>query len=189
MRAMDSMRQKLLPLRLYRMNTGSLTEAELEAFAAGLDLVYEQLELLTREAYISTAQNWGLSMRERVFGSERSELTAAVRREMLLYRSAVTVNDNNRESMERAMLAVGLRAQVFEHPREQRLDVVCHEVLDQKMTHYRLMQAALRFLPAHLEILFDFGKITWGYLLGLDKTFAELEEYDLTWKDIFLRES
>lgn len=188
MRAMDSMRQKLLPLRLYRMDGGSLVEAELSAAAAGLDLIYERLEQLMREAFVPTAQDLGLSVRERIFGSERGELSAAVRREMLLYRGAVTVNDNNRESIERALLSCGLRAQLFENPRAQRLDVVCHEILDQTMTQYRLMQTALRFLPAHLEIVFDFGKITWAYLLGLDKTFAQLEEYGLTWEEIFRRE-
>ncbi|WP_283610841.1 hypothetical protein [Faecalispora anaeroviscerum] len=181
---MDSIREKLLPLRLYRMDGSSRVEAELSAVAEGLDLVYQALENLTQEAFVPTAQGVGLAMLERTFGSERTDLPLELRREMLLYRGAVTVNDNTKQSVERALLSVGLRAQLWESPREQKLYVICYEVLDQKMTRYRLKESALRFLPAHLEIIFDFGKVTWDYLHKTEKTFLKLAELEYTWEQI-----
>lgn len=178
------MREKLFPLRLYRIDGKSKVEAELSAAAKGLDLVYEALESLTQEAFVPTAQGLGLAMRERTFGSERTDLPLELRREMLLYRGAVTVNDNTRQSVERALLSIGLRAELWEAPREQKLYVISREVLDQKMTRYQLKQSALRFLPAHLEIIFDFGKVTWAYLQETEKTFLQLEEPGYTWEQI-----
>lgn len=184
MRAMDSMREKLLPLRLYRMDGESRVEAELSAAAEGLDLVYQALERLTQEAFVETAEGLGFAMRELAFGSERTDLPLELRREMLLYRGAVTVNDNTKESVERALFSIGLRAELWEAPREQKLYVICYEVLDQQVTRYRLKQSALRFLPAHLEIIFDFGKVTWAYLQETEKTFQQLEEPEYTWEQI-----
>ena len=56
--------------------------------------------------------------------------------------------------------------------------------MDQQVTRYRLEQSALRFLPAHLEIIFDFGKVTWAYLQETEKTFQQLEEPGYTWEQI-----
>lgn len=184
MRAMDSLKNKLQPLRLYRLDGSSRVEAELTAMAAGLDLVYQALEELTQEAFVPTAQGMGLGMRELSFGSERPDLPMGLRRNMLLYRGAVTVNDNTKRSLEQAMLSIGIRAELFEVPEEQKLYVLCREVLDQSVTRYRLMQAALQFLPAHLEILFDFGKVTWSYLDKTEKTFQELETPGYSWAQI-----
>lgn len=184
MRAMDSLKLKLQPLRLYRFDGNSRVEAELTAAAAGLDLAYQALEELTQEAFVPTAQSIGLAMRELSFGSERADLPMGLRRSMLLYRGAVTVNDNTKQSLEQALLSIGIRAELFEVPEEQKLYVLCREVLDQSVTRYRLKQAALQLLPAHLEILFDFGKVTWSYLNNTEKSFQELENPGYTWAQI-----
>lgn len=184
MRAMDSLKNKLLPLRLYRFDGNTRVEAELTAAAAGLDLVYQALEELTQEAFLPTAQELGLAMRELSFGSERADLPTELRREMLLYRGAVTVNDNTKQSLEQALQSIGIRAELWEAPEEQKLYVLSHEVLDQSVTRYRLKQAALQLLPAHLEILFDFGKITWSYIKNTEKPFQELENSGYTWAQI-----
>lgn len=184
MRAMDSMLEKLRPLGLYHLTGHSLVEAELMALASGLDLVYETLESLEQEAFVSTAESEGLDMREQTFGAKRTELPLSIRKEMLLRRGAITVNDCTKASLDRALLAVGLRASVHEMPSEESLNINCIEVLDTKTRRSDLVRAASRYLPAHLLLDFDFGKVTWGYLAQSDKCFHELEADEYTWQQI-----
>ena len=184
MRALDSMVQKLRPMGLYRLTGNTIVEAELAAAAQGLDCVYEELDRLLQEAFLPTARELGLAMRELAFGSERKDLSLNHRRDMLMHRNAVTVNDNTKEGMERTLLAVGIRASIFENPREQKLYISCVELLDQTMERARLVDSVIRFLPAHLELSFDFGKITWDYLHQTEKNFGELARADLTWEQI-----
>ena len=184
MRAMDSMLEKLIPLDLYHLEEGSLVRAELLSMAKGLDIVYEALECLEQEAFVATASGFGLEMREQAFGAKRAETPLATRREMLLRRGAVTLNDCTKESIEQALLGVGLRALVQEMPGRQQLHINCVEVLDHTARRSDLVRAAERYLPAHLELDFDFGKVTWAYLEGTGKSFAELEALEYTWDEI-----
>lgn len=184
MRAMDSMLEKLSPLGLYRLSEGSLIMAELLSMASGLDILYEELERLEQEAFVVTANGLGLEMREQAFGAKREETPLATRREMLLKRGAVTVNDCTKESLQQALLAVGLRALVQEIPGRQSLYINCIEQLDKTARRSDLVRAAVRYLPAHLDCDFDFGKITWEYLEQTAKSFAKLEELEYTWEDI-----
>ena len=78
------MRGKLQPLRLYTLAPGSETDHELHAYAAGLDPMFHELTVAAREAFIQTAESYGLSEREKFIEKEKAELSAASRRELLL---------------------------------------------------------------------------------------------------------
>ena len=84
MSSYDSMRGKLQPLRLYTLAPGSETDHELHAYAAGLDPMFHELTVAAREAFIQTAESYGLSEREKFIEKEKAELSAASRRELLL---------------------------------------------------------------------------------------------------------
>lgn len=57
----------LRPLRVYRLDEGSLSGAELYAAGEGLDAAAEALEKAVREGVLMTAEDEGLSRRERLF--------------------------------------------------------------------------------------------------------------------------
>ena len=57
----------LRPLRVYRLDEGSLSGAELYAAGEGLDAAAEALEKAAREGVLMTAEDEGLSRRERLF--------------------------------------------------------------------------------------------------------------------------
>ena len=181
MRAADSIYAKLRPLGVYSLTGGTLVDAELKAYEAGLDLIYEALELLERENFIATARDEGLALRELAFGPRRDDLPAEARRSMLLYRGAVTVNDFDRESIVHAMHAVGLEVAVSEDVPGKRLYLNCLSVLDANKSRERLTEEAALFLPAHLEAEFDFGYLTWDYIDQTDRSFDGWDALDYTW--------
>ena len=79
-----SMKSKLAPTGLYGLEPGSEVDCELTAYAAGLQPLFQQLDEIEREAFIVTAQTYGLSERELFTGSEKSDLPVETRRSYLL---------------------------------------------------------------------------------------------------------
>ena len=136
------------------------------------------------QSWIALAESYGLESRERMAGALRPELSLAARREMLLYRGAVTSNDFTRESIERALVAAGFRASVTEYGGNQNLYVNCLELLDASITAERAMAAAAEFLPAHLGCDYDFSPLTWTWIEQKEWTFAQMDAKDLSWQQI-----
>lgn len=67
----------LRPLRVYRLDEGSLSGAELYAAGEGLDAAAEALEKAVREGVLMTAEDEGLSRRERLFSRVGARTTPA----------------------------------------------------------------------------------------------------------------
>ena len=67
----------LRPLRVYRLDEGSLSGAELYAAGEGLDAAAEALEKAVREGVLMTAEDEGLSRRERLFSRVGARTTAS----------------------------------------------------------------------------------------------------------------
>lgn len=96
---------QLRPLRLYRLDSSTLVDAELAAYAAGIGFWEDTLDTLERELFVTTALDYGLSLREQLFGGSNPSLPLSDRREMLLYRGGITAADCTREGIERAVAA------------------------------------------------------------------------------------
>ena len=131
MSSYDSMRGKLQPLRLYTLAPGSETDHELHAYAAGLDPMFHELTVAAREAFIQTAESYGLSEREKFSEKEKAELSAASRRELLL--GSEQPYDERTPSGFQAFLEniCGLAEAHFqEHPSRERLDIYIDDVLE-----------------------------------------------------------
>ena len=79
-----SMKAKLAPLGIYTLAEGSVTDCELKAYAAGIDRLFDTLDIVERESFIETAETYGLSEREKSADKEKPELPVNTRRELLL---------------------------------------------------------------------------------------------------------
>ncbi len=60
MDVLTMLREKLDGCGLYDLQQGTVVYAELAAYAAGLQMIYDQLEELERELFITTAEDRGL---------------------------------------------------------------------------------------------------------------------------------
>lgn len=84
MTAYQSMKQKLLPLGLYRLDDGDALDMELTVYGEELDRLYDALDELLREAFIETAEGYGLDCREHFTGAVHTDETVERRRERQL---------------------------------------------------------------------------------------------------------
>ena len=185
MNIIDSMKEKLSVFSIYDLDKqNSLVLAELNAYKKGLDIIKESLDELERECFLSTAQDFGLDLREKVFTSKKDDLTFDERREMLKYRYSITSNDFNKSSIEKALIAAGIRCYIIENPGNQSFYINCLERFDTTLSQEESQSSAEKFLPAHLSYEFDFRPLQWSQIEERDLTFQEMDNADLTWNEI-----
>ena len=178
------MQQVLKPLSLYKLSDDTLIHAELLTYSIEFDTLINSLNELERECFISTATDFGLSLREKIFGPIRLDLTQSSRREMLLYRGAITSNDFNLEAMAKSLVSVGIKGYIIEKPSLYQIHINCLELLDDSRSQAQVEIEAKKFLPAHLEAIFDFRPLQWVQIDAMDKTCLEMDNKDYTWAQI-----
>ena len=86
--------------------------AELAAYAKGLELVYDTLSHVRRDAFVQTAEEDGLKAFESLFRVVPSVDSMENRRAMLLTRGAVTPADHTVEAMQKQLLAAGINGKL-----------------------------------------------------------------------------
>ena len=87
MNSFDSMKTKLESTGLYKVTAKSNIRAELLVYAEGLNTEFDMLETMERELFIDTAENCGITERERFVGKINADYPLEKRREMLKYLS------------------------------------------------------------------------------------------------------
>ena len=149
MTAYDSMRSKLAPLGIYAFAEGGAVDCELRAYAAGLDRLYEELDILYREAFIPTAESYGLT------GKVRDDLTTAQRRALLIESEQSGCGANDIAALERIVERLGITDYSVESlPRQSELDVYVNEELSDWQTD-ALHKQVKAFAPVTFRIDFQ----------------------------------
>ena len=184
MESINLLKSKLEPLGLYNLEQGTLVNAELMAYAVALDILYDKLDEIEKEMFIDTAEDYGLSLREKAYGYKRTSVSAATRREMLNYRSSITSNDFNKESIEDALKASGIDGYIIEVPSEYLMHVNCLQVVDTEVSNNEVESRAQKFMPAHVKTIFDFRPLEWEKIDNMQLSFEEMDSTDLTWDEI-----
>ncbi|MBR1779255.1 MAG: hypothetical protein IJ758_01975 [Clostridia bacterium] len=185
MNIIESMIEKLSVFAVYNLEKeNSLVLAELNAYKKGLDMIKENLDELERECFLSTAQSYGLDIRERAFTSKKDDLPFEERREMLKYRYSITSNDFNKTHIEKALISAGIRCYIIENPKRQSIYINCLERFDTTLPQVESQKLAEKFLPAHLSYEFDFRPLQWREIELKDLTFQQIDNFNLTWDEI-----
>lgn len=151
-----AMQKALENTGLYKMDEHTRLYAELRAYDAGLQLLHDGYSELEQEAFVFTANSYGLSERESLYGLENSVCTIQQRKEMLLLRGAIDINCFYTEALQKALLSDGIEAQFTESASEQTLDVHVVSVKGSR-TETEITDAISNFLPAHLEYTITFA--------------------------------
>ena len=146
--------------------------AELAAYAKGLELVYDTLSYVRRDAFVQTAEEDGLKAFESLFRVVPSVDSTKNRRTMLLTRGAVTPADHTVEAMQKQLLAAGINGKLV----PQKGGVLNINVLSTMG-----ISEARAFLPAHLSLVFDFGKNTWDAQDAAGSSWNVLDLRNKTW--------
>lgn len=181
---LDSMIKKLSPLGVYDLSEESIVYAELAAFSAGFDALRESLEELLKESFVATAESFGIENTERLVGNVRSDLSISKRREMLIERLSLSVNDFTLRGFERMLRLMGVEGEIEEYPFAQRIVINLSEGTYSLAQREWIVAQARELLPAHLEWDVVFAGFSWGDSDNAASTFAEIDAKGYSWKEI-----
>ena len=150
--------------------------AELAAYAKGLELVYDTLSHVRRDAFVQTAEEDGLKAFESLFRVVPSVDSTKNRRAMLLTRGAVTPADHTVEAMQKQLLAAGINGKLV----PQKGGVLNINVLSTMGISEAAAESEARaFLPVHLSLVF--GKNTWDAQDAAGNSWNVLDLRNKTW--------
>lgn len=183
MNALDSMKKALRSTGLYALTGETLADRELDAYAAGLDVLAEQVEALRKESFVPTAEREGLMQREAQFGLSAAGKTVQERRDALLLYGAVTSNSNTPAFYNKFFTSLGLSMELVEDA-EQRIYWNDRSEQDEPAERIACARRVQNFLPAHLPAILDFRTIFWNTIDRAERTFQEMDAAGLDWDAI-----
>lgn len=184
MKSLESMIKKLSPLKIYNLEEGTVVYAELAAFAVGLDVLRDTLDLLLKEAFIETAESFGLENLERLVGKVRDDLPISKRREMLNKRLSFGAGDFTLKGLEKLMKLMGVEGEVEEYPEVNRIVLkISGEDYTTAQREWIVSQAKA-LMPAHLESDVVFEGFNWGDSDLYSNTFSQIDSKSYTWEKI-----
>ena len=163
----------LLPLGVYDLSVGSVSEGELYALGSALDTAAERLETVERESLTATAEDEGLDRREALFARKSAALTAESRRAAIAALLQIDGDSLTPEAINRTIQGCGVRAKALEVD-TGRLRVIFPDVNGVPPEFREIENIVLDILPCHLEVEFYFRYLTW----------QECEAMELTWKGV-----
>ncbi len=184
MNVLDRLKKRLSPVKLYNLGKGTLQYAEVSACAAGLEILEEALDELTRECFAETAESFGIERMERLWGKVRDDLPLAQRREMLNARNSLRSDDFTLHGIGKIFTLLGVGGKITEYPSLDRMviDITDREYSEGEKNFIRAQSEAL--FPAHLEKDLVFLGVTWKSFEEKGYDFLTFENQGYTWRDI-----
>ena len=125
MTAFESMSEKLSKTGLYSTTEGKMVYAELMAYAEGLDIYYNALDELLRECFVSTAQDYGLTMREKYICKTPVDDSIESRRKSIIAALSVRNNDCTYSGFQKCLDIWGIEATLKEDFNNKKFTVEC----------------------------------------------------------------
>ena len=187
MHPLISMMRKLEPLGIYDLSDNTNIKNELQAYGYVLNVHRQNMEELLSESFISSAEDYGLEIREKVIGDAKSSYPLEKRREMLTLRKGFNENDFTKESLKKFLRSFGVTSyRIVEIPTQRSVSVCIggsYPDSEAKWIENQIKQV----LPAHLRINVYFGGKTWNQFQLMNKTFATLDAEELSWEQIHLQ--
>lgn len=171
-------------LGIYKITENSNINYELRAYSVGLDILSDALAQLLREYFIPTAEDFGLSKRERLVGAVRDDLGTEKRRDMLVKRSSFGAEDFTLSGMYKALGVLGIEGKITEYPKVNRVTIeVENKGLTKGKRNWIVSQIQMLF-PAHLEADAVFSGFSWADIDSKGQSFSQMENTAKTWFEI-----
>lgn len=152
--------------------------AELAAYAKGLELVYDTLSHVRRDAFVQTAEEDGLKAFESLFGVGAIRGQHENRRADAADPRRGDPRRPHSGSDAKQLLAAGINGKLV----SQKGGVLNINVLSTMGISEAAAESEARaFLPAHLSLVFDFGKNTWDAQDAAGSSWNVLDLRNRTW--------
>lgn len=101
MTAFESLYNKLSALGIYDLQEGTKKYAELMAYAEGLELIYEELDTLLKECFVSTAEDFGLNNYEDMMAVCNMDQSLSGRRNSIMSTLQITNSDSRMKDFDK----------------------------------------------------------------------------------------
>lgn len=156
MTAYESVKEKMSAVSIYSFEENGLIEAEIKAYAAGLQKLYDGVDELLRECFVQTAENYGLEQLETMTRTYMSGDGIENRREKLMNRLQINPSIIGKDALEKQVASLGLKCDITENAEESKVYVdILTEVADDKKEFLR--EELMRFTPLHLIMYVTFN--------------------------------
>ena len=172
----------LRPLRVYRLDESSLSGAELYAAGGGLDKAAAALERAVREGVLMTAEDDGLTRRERLFSRIGVRTTPELRRLAISSLLRVGGDGFTLEAINQTISGCGVRAVAAETDEQGTVRVTFPQVAGEPEDFARIRDIILEIMPCHLLVDFYFRYLTWEECEAAEWTWQGVEGAEHTWE-------
>lgn len=133
-------------------------QGEIYAFSKGLEIVGNRLETMEKECFVSTAEDYGLTVKERYFDSITRADNIKDRREMLLSILSVNETDFNLSGMKKFMGQFPVNSKITEFVASNRI-VITFDRNDWIVNNFDFVKSCVEdFFPSHLEFQLQINK-------------------------------
>lgn len=158
MDSFTSMKTKLEATGLYKIEEGSNIFAELSAYAAGIEPLFETLDKMLLELFIDTAEDYGLSCREELLGKVKNDYPIDRRREMLKIYEQMMGGKCTQEAFEMVLRGYGLSDfQILEYALHKRVVIKVNDDVAPELRKLVEERVALDF-PTHLLVTVSYNE-------------------------------
>lgn len=171
----------LAPLGVYRLDSGSISGAELSALGRELDLAAERLETVERESVTATAEDEGLRRREALFLRRPASTTLKERRAAIAALLQIDGDSLTPEAINRTISGCGIRARVVETGTNQ-VQVEFPDTAGVPQDFAQIERIIMDILPCHLGVSFRLRYLTWELCHRAGYTWRSIEEQGHTWE-------
>ncbi len=151
----DSMKKSMLATGLYRLDGSTCADWELQAYAAVLDPLCDDLKNLQKESFVGTAESYGLRSRELALGILWPETAPETRRKTIFTLGSIRPGDCSRAALEKLLVELGITATVVEDIPNRKLTLKVTALPYGGTDTWE--QIVGRFLPAHIETVWDYS--------------------------------
>ena len=172
----------LEPMRIYRTGRGSISGSELYAAGQALDGARDAIEHAGSEGVLQTAEDEGLSWRERLFARCPVRVSTALRREAIAALMRIGADSFTPEDINAALGGCGIRALVEETEKSGTVRVRFPDTVGVPEEFARVKSIILDIIPCHLLVDFYFRYLTWEECERQGFTWEIVETAGHTWE-------
>lgn len=184
MDSLNSMIKKLLPLNIYTLDENTNIYNELYAYSVGINMIFDELDILFRECFIETSESFGLLTREKIFDSGHEDFSVIKRRQMLSGRMSTGQERHTLKGIKDYITSLGVSGVISEHPTWRQIFVeITSFYLGADRRRY-IESEIRKIMPSHQEVSVTFGNIDWSYIDSSNKAFEAFDSCDYTWQSI-----
>lgn len=170
---------------IYKITSDTEIHKELSAYKNGLDDIKNMLDDILKEIIITTAENYGLYMREKLWGVERTDLDTENRRNNIIKRLMLGYGGFTLNAMSDFLTSLGISFEVTEVSENDRIYIYITNGENFSMSMRRYINSQIEeYFPAHLEVFTDYRKSNWDTLDTKQTMFSTYDALNMTWEQL-----